>query len=493
MIIPNPQQIKLLDAATVTAQHIRSSDLMERAAKGISNYLLHDNPHFEFFIINCGTGNNGGDGLCIARHLLQAGKHVQVNICGDVTKSSPDFALNYQRLQIQFPLTIHVITEINSIPSFDCDCLIDCLFGTGLNKPVTGLPALIIEKMNVADAIILSVDIPSGLQSNTTSEEPIVKADFTISFEFPKLAFLFPENAKYVGQWMIQPIGLIDTKSAGIQSHLHFLTTADIQPLFSKRQVFAHKGSFGHVLIIGGNVGMEGAVNMSGLAAIQTGAGLTTITSLHPNVEHPELMHIPNENISTYIQDKKINAIGIGPGLGNNETGKKILSNLLAQITYPIVVDADALNCMAADKSLFNQLPRNSILTPHPKEFERLFGGYEHWHELPEMMLQYAQQYQLIILYKRAYTIIACPDGNVYFNSTGNAGMATAGSGDVLTGIISGLLAQGFAPKDAALAGVYLHGLAGDLAMEQNDNTNIIATDIIHQIPLAKAIIMGDE
>ncbi|HRG84440.1 MAG TPA: NAD(P)H-hydrate epimerase, partial [Chitinophagales bacterium] len=297
MIIPDAHQIKQLDAATIVAQNIRSSDLMERAAKGITNYLLHDNPHFEFFIINCGTGNNGGDGLCIARQLLQAGKKVKVNICGNVQKSSADFALNFQRLQTQFPLAIHIISSAETIPSFDCDCLLDCLFGTGLNKSITGLPALIIEKMNAADAIILAVDIPSGLQSNSASVEPIVKADCTISFEYPKLAFLFPENAKYVGQWMIQNIGLIDTQRAGLHQHLHFVTADDIQSLFSERPVFAHKGSFGHVLTIGGRVGMEGAATMSGLAALKTGAGLSTITSSQLQNEHPEIMFTAFENI----------------------------------------------------------------------------------------------------------------------------------------------------------------------------------------------------
>ena len=493
MIIPDALQIKQLDAATVVAQNFRSSDLMERAAKGITNYLLHDNPHFEFFIINCGTGNNGGDGLCIARQLLQAGKNVKVNICGDVHKSSADFALNFQRLQTQFPLVIHIITNENSIPSFDCDCLIDCLFGTGLNKPITGFPALIIEKMNMADAIILAVDIPSGLQSNTLSVEPIVKADCTISFEFPKLVFLFPENAKYVGQWMIQNIGLIDTKSAGLHQHLHFLTADDIQPLFSERQIFAHKGSFGHVLTIGGSPGMEGAAAMSGLAALKTGAGLSTITATNLTVEHPEMMYTGFDNIISTISSKKINAVSIGPGLGNTISTFQILSELFQAYRQPIVVDADALNCISEHPELLNKIPPNAILTPHPKEFERLFGSYQHWFELPNMMIQLAQKYQVIILYKRAYTLIACPDGNVYFNSTGNAGMATAGSGDVLTGIISGLLAQGFTPKEAALAGVYMHGLSGDLALENNNNSNLIATDIIHQIPLAKAIIMGTE
>lgn len=493
MIIPDAHQIKQLDAATIVAQNIRSSDLMERAAKGITNYLLHDNPHFEFFIINCGTGNNGGDGLCIARQLLQAGKKVKVNICGDVQKSSADFALNFQRLQTQFPLAIHIISSAETIPSFDCDCLLDCLFGTGLNKPVTGLPALFIEKMNAADAIILAVDIPSGLQSNSASVEPIVKADCTISFEYPKLAFLFPENAKYVGQWMIQNIGLIDTQRAGIEQYLHFVTADDIQSLFSERPVFAHKGSFGHVLTIGGSVGMEGAATMSGLAALKTGAGLSTITSSQLQNEHPEIMFTAFENINSTITNKKINAVSIGPGLGNSSSTFQILSELFQAYRQPIVVDADALNCMAEHPDLLNNIPSNAILTPHPKEFERLFGTYQQWFELPEKMIQLAQKYQVIILYKRAYTIIACPDGNVYFNSTGNAGMATAGSGDVLTGIISGLVAQGFAPKEAAIAGVYLHGLAGDLALENNNNSNLIATDIIHQIPLAKAIIMGTE
>ncbi len=490
MIIPSAADLKVLDSITIQNQHIEAADLMERAAKTVSNYLIQFNPHFRSYAVFCGTGNNGGDGICIARHLLQKGYHVQVFICNSIETSGKSFLINYNRLQNQFPECLFLITDKEYLPETQCDCIIDALLGTGLNKPVSGLYADIINYINVQDAIILSVDIPSGLAADNYVEGPIVKADITISFEFPKLSFLFPENKQYVGEWMIFPIDLVDYSEIELNTKNHFITEKEIHTILHPRPQFGHKGTFGHALIIGGSEGMEGAAALSGLACLRAGAGLTTITGAEKIIDFPELMQIHFEDVTAFLQSKKINAIGIGPGLGKGEKAKQQLQEILTTAKTPVVIDADALNIIAEDNNLLKLIPANSILTPHPKEFERLFGKFIHWDELPELMRNKSQEHKIFIIYKRAYTIIATPDGKLYFNSTGNAGMATGGSGDVLTGIITALCAQEYAPLDACLAGVYLHGLAGDIAMDASGGINLIATDIIQAIPEAISTVL---
>lgn len=490
MIIPSAADIKVLDSITIQNQHIEAADLMERAAKTVSNYLIQFNPHFRSYAVFCGTGNNGGDGLCISRHLLQHGYQVQVFICNLIETSGKSFLINYNRLKNQFPESLNLVTDKQLLPETECDCIIDALLGTGLNKPVSGLYADIINYINVQDAVILSVDIPSGLAADNYVEEPIVKADITISFEFPKLSFLFPENKQYVGEWMIFPIDLVDYSEIELNTKNHFITEKEIHTILHPRPQFGHKGTFGHALIIGGSEGMEGAAALSGLACLRAGAGLTTITGAEKIIDFPELMQIHFEDVTAFLQSKKINAIGIGPGLGKSEKAKQLLQEILKTAKTPVVIDADALNIIAEDTNLLKLIPANSILTPHPKEFERLFGKFIHWDELPELMRNKAQVHKIFIIYKRAYTIIATPDGKLYFNSTGNAGMATGGSGDVLTGIITALCAQEYAPLDACLAGVYLHGLAGDIAMDASGGTNLIATDIIQAIPEAISTVL---
>jgi len=492
MIIPSPQDLRALDAATISAQHISSEHLMERASKTVSNYLLHYNPQFETFAIYCGVGNNGGDGLCIARHLLQAGKKVYVFIYGNTEKCSVDFKLNYERLQQQFPEAVEQLNVTETLNTITCDCVIDALIGTGLSKPVTGFMATVIDHINYTDAIILAIDIPSGLHAAKQMDGAIIEADITITFEYPKLAFFFPENKKFVGEWMINSINLIEPTTTNITSHFHYITAEDLSIILQQRPTFAHKGSVGHGLIIGGSNTMQGAAELSGMACLRAGAGLVTTTADATVFENPELMHVEFKNVLPFITNKNIKAIAIGPGLGKSDAVKSLLNTLITDLDTPIVFDADALNLIAENKEWLHKLPKQSILTPHPKEFERLFGSYSKWDELTGLMQQNAIQHQIYILYKRAYTIIATPEGEIFFNSTGNAGMATAGSGDVLTGIITSLLAQGFSPHDACITGVYLHGLAGDLAMDQKGGINLVASDIITAIPSAQALLINN-
>ncbi len=489
MIIPSASDIRILDSATIQNQHIQAEDLMERAAKTISNYLIEFNPQFKTYAVFCGTGNNGGDGLCIARHLLQKGYAVQVFICNKIDEAGMPFMINYKRLINQFGENVQLISRTDDLPELYCDCIIDALLGTGLNKPVDGFYAEIIQFINLQESIILAVDIPSGLAADHYINGPIIKADITISFEFPKLAFFFPENKQFVGEWMIFQIGLLNSPALLLKANYQFVTELEIHHILQSRPQFGHKGTFGHALIIGGSEGMEGAAALSGMGCLRAGAGLTTISGTEKIIDFPELMQIGFEDVTAFLQSKKINAISIGPGLGKRESAKQLLQEILTTAKEPLVIDADALNIIADNSFMLKLIPENSILTPHPKEFERLFGKYTNWDELPELMRNKAQEHKIYIIYKRAYTLIAAPDGIIYFNSTGNAGMATAGSGDVLTGIITAFIAQDYTPLNACLAGVFLHGLAGDLAMEKSGGINLIATDIIQAIPDAVATI----
>lgn len=491
MKILSAQQIREADAFTIKEQQISSSELMERAAKVCSNwFILHFN-FFETIQIFCGVGNNGGDGLCIARHLLLNGKKVLVYVVGDLNKASDDFRINYSRLQKFGSENIKLFDPSQLLSIADCDCILDCIFGTGLNKSPEGIYESAIEHINKQSAFKIAVDMPSGLFADIPSNHICIEADITFSFEFPKLSFFFPENKKFTGEWIIKPIGLSQNFITHCETKFHFLTEENIDGIIQERKTFSHKGSYGHALIIAGSAGMSGAAQLCGLSCLTAGAGLVTISTDQILMEHPELMTISFQLIEEQIKNDKFNVLGIGPGLGMNTETSKLIKNILPIISYPIVVDADALNCLAENKLLLDLLPPNSILTPHPKEFERLFGSYNTWDELLSIITDSAKKYNCFIVYKRAYTLIVSPAGEIYFNSTGNAGMATAGSGDVLTGIITGLLAQKYSPSDAAILGVYLHGLSGDLALLETNGQNLIASDLILQIQNAFNLILG--
>ena len=490
MKILSAQQIREADEFTIRDQELHSSELMERASKVFSNWFTVNFNFFESIQIYCGTGNNGGDGLCVARHLILTGKKVQVYIVGDITKASDDFTLNYNRLLKLAAKNVRSFNKKDVPHIVECDCILDCIFGTGLNRAPEGIYKEAIECINNADAFKIALDMPSGLFADIPSDHICVEADITFSFELPKLCFFFPENKKYIGEWIIKKIGLSQNVISKCETRYHFITEENLTGIISSRKIFSHKGSYGHALIIAGSAGMPGAAQLCGIACLTTGAGLVTISSDEVVMEHPELMTIPFPLIPEQLKNSKYNVAGIGPGLGTKEEIIEMLKNILPLIAFPIVLDADALNCLAQNKQLLEILPKNSILTPHPKEFERLFGTYNSWDLLLELISENAKKYNCIIVYKRAYTIVGLPDGNIFFNSTGNAGMATAGSGDVLTGIITGLLAQKYSPQNATMLGVYLHGLAGDIALNETEGQNLIASDIIAQIQNGFAIIL---
>jgi len=488
------KQIAEIDQLTMLLEPISSIDLMERASGTVVDWLVRNLSKTNPVYIFAGPGNNGGDALAVARIL--AGVNFNCTVClstfGRELKGDP--AANWKRLEEQGKVSINRIDSIDSFPDIPVDAvIIDGLFGSGLNKPLDGLAKEIVRRINQSGATVISIDIPSGLfgEDNTQNDlSGVIKASHTLTFQFPKLSFLFPENAGIVGDWEVLPIGLHPEAILKTESKYFELTKTFISGIIKKREKFSHKGNFGHALLIAGSYGKMGAAVLASKACLRAGVGLLTthISQMGYQIIQnsvPEAMTSidPSENIFSQLPELlPYNAIGIGPGLDKMPETMQAFRNLLLARPEKLVVDADALNILAENKEWYDRLPENSILTPHPKEFERMFGPSVNSFDRLQKQVQFSMKYKIILVCKGAHTCITVPDGSVFFNSTGNPGMATGGSGDVLTGIILGLLAQNYTPEDAALIGVFLHGLAGDLAAIQFGQHALIAGDIINHL-----------
>lgn len=511
MKILNINQIRAVDLHTIENEPITSIDLMEKACGSFTDWMLENIPIDQKIHIICGLGNNGGDGLGIARLLTQVTYQVEVYIVRYSQKFSEDFAINEQQLRAMDTVQIHDISTINELPEFEKEAIIiDAIFGSGLSRPIKGMIAAVVEKINESEATVLAVDIPSGLYMDKQSEGAIVKADYTISFELIKLAFLLPQHEQYVGDWCLVPVGFDKAFIAQQKTKFHFLEETDIQKLVRKKSKFSHKGTNGHALIIGGSYGMMGACLLGSKCCVKAGAGKVTayipkcgydvLQIAVPEVmvitdgEYKHLSVLPiihresttvkevwkNAIAPVTIRKPKYEAIGVGIGMGKAAKTQDMLLDLLRQSKQPLVLDADALNIISMNDWL-QYVPENSILTPHPKEFKRLLGLADKWlndYDMLEKLVAMAHKYKIYIALKGHHTAIACPDGNCYFNSTGNPAMATAGSGDTLLGIITAFMAQGYDSKSSAILGVYFHGKAGDYAAEAKGG-NILARDLI--------------
>ncbi len=488
--ILSASQVRDSDRYTIENDSISSIDLMERASLQFVHAIVpfvHGKPAIHIF---CGSGNNGGDGFAVARLLRDKGCLVHAYQLETGKGLSPDCRINRDRFAI-----FRTIESENDLPKIKPeDIVIDALLGTGLKRPVDDLLKETIEYLNKSGARILSIDIPSGLPSDEMPfDDAIVKACFTATFERPKRAFFMNESAPYVGKWQVLPIGLNAGFMAQQESNYFYLTDDFFQGMILPRNKFSHKGTYGHGLLIAGSKGKIGSAVLASKAALRSGIGLLTVflpecgyQILQATV--PEAMCETDENhnhITHFnIDNKRFSAIGIGPGMGTQEGTKLVLEQLFAEVQIPMVIDADGLNVLAQHPELLEKIPANTILTPHPKEFERLAGKSENSFERLEMQMAFAQKHRCIVVLKDAITSIALPDGKVYFNTTGNPGMATGGTGDVLTGLILGLLAQGHAPEKAALIGVFYHGKAGDAAALQVGENQLIASDVVQYFRL---------
>ncbi|MDL2262782.1 NAD(P)H-hydrate dehydratase [Bacteroidales bacterium OttesenSCG-928-I21] len=493
------EQIKFIDNFTIKNESIESINLMERAATNILTCLSKEIDIFKrSFSIICGTGNNGGDGLALARLLCDMKIKTKVVLCNLSSNLSTDCKINLERFEKNYKGNLFIVTENNlsDIKIDDDDIIIDCLFGSGLSRPIKENYAKIVKLINDKNNYTISVDMPSGLfgEDNSTNDGEIVKADLTLTIQFPPISSMFVENYKYYGNVLTVPIGLSKEAISQTKTNWYVSDFEYVKSKIKNREKFDHKGIYGHALIISGSYGKAGAAVLCTRACIKSGAGLVTThvpTKLVDilQISVPEAMINIDDNdkyFSSYINGiNNFSAIGIGPGIGTNSETKEALINFLHNNNIPIVVDADAINILSETNNFKNLLKVGTILTPHPKEFERLFGKFENSYERLKFMQDFSESTGVIILLKGGISSISLPNRKIYFNTGGNPGMATAGSGDVLTGIITALLAQGYNPADATILGAFIHSAAGNFAKKECGLTTMTATDIINNLSSA--------
>ncbi|WP_295794467.1 NAD(P)H-hydrate dehydratase [Mucilaginibacter sp.] len=493
-------QIREADAYTIANEPISSVDLMERASKAFVGWFCN---HFQekkkAIAVYCGTGNNGGDGLAIARMLSEHQyKNINVVIARFSDKAADDFNTNFKRLQ-QTGIPLKEIKPGESLPDANSPIIIDALLGTGLNKPLEGDYKRLVNYINSLNSTVVSVDVPTGFfsEGEMPADAIVLRADLVITFQQPKINFLLPDSAPYIECWEAVNIGIDEKFVRLLNSPYQAVEDKDIRGLLKLRHRFSNKGTYGHALIIAGKEETMGAALLSAAACSYAGAGLTTacvpksgLTAL--NTYMPELMAVIRCGAEVpAIEWDKFNSIGIGPGLGKQDDAMGLLTDVLANYEKPIVVDADALNLLAAHKELWAELPENSILTPHMKEFDRLFGEHSNWWSRIQTGLEKAREQKIYILLKNDYTITITPQGGVYFNTSSNPAMATGGMGDVLTGIITSLLAQKYTPEEACIIGAYIHGKAGDELSRPNRLNVVMPAQLAARLPATMAKLMA--
>jgi len=483
-------QNKKWDEYTIKHEPISSVDLMELAATSCYRWLIGQNSAQKYFRIFCGKGNNGGDGLAIARLLIQNNCKATVYIIESGKPGTDDFQTNLEKLH-QYSTDIHFIQSADFFPDIkNDDIIIDAILGSGLNKPLEGIYADLVNHINQSKAEIIAVDLPTGLFADKSSiNNTVIRATYTLSFQNYKLAFLLPENEIYCGVVHLLPIGLDPDFEKNEPSDFELIDDYMINTIYRPRSKFAHKGTYGHAALLCGSQGMMGAAVLASLGCLRSGVG--KLTAYVPKCGYNILQSTVPEAMSLITGEdfilaapgiEKFDAVGIGPGIGLHSNHKNLLAEVFKKVNCPVIIDADALNIIAQQPALLKSIPTLSILTPHPKEFERLFGKTENDFERMQLALAKAKELNIYIVLKGHYSFISTPEGKGYFNSTGNAGMATAGSGDVLTGIITGLLAQGYSPLNASLLSVFLHGLSGDIAAAEFSEEAMIAGDIVNNL-----------
>ncbi len=504
MKIFSSKDIKDLDAATCEAQGIDSLTLMERAANAVAKEVSARFLPSRRIVVVAGPGNNGGDALAVARILAELGyANVEVflfNVRGQLSEECEAQKKKLFEASEKVKFTEVTTTFIPPQLSRE-DVIIDGLFGVGLRDPLSGGFAAVARLINDSGAYVISIDIPSGLAGEWNANarfHDMVHANLTLTFQFPKLSFFFPEHAPILGDRIILDIGLDRNALKSKKSSWLLIESRTIRKLLRSRNPFSAKRDYGSVMLFAGSMGMMGAAVLSGKAALKCGAGLATVhaprtglTILQTAV--PEAMFEPDRN-ERVISDMSLHhthqAVAVGPGIGTNDLTVNALESLLKTCRSPLVLDADALNCIVKRPALLSMIPPCSVITPHIGEFDRLFGEQTSSEQRLKKAIEVAQLYNIVIVLKSHFTMIVRPTGNVYFNSTGNAGMATAGAGDVLTGVIAGFLAQGLQPENAATLGVYIHGLAGDIASEEIGEYGVVASDIADRLGRAiKAVV----
>jgi hydroxyethylthiazole kinase-like uncharacterized protein yjeF len=500
MKILNAQQLSEIDQKAIEAEKITSWDLMERAAKHAVDAILPLLKPKSKIHLFCGVGNNGGDGLAMAYFLKQFEFSVQVYKIAFSDQPSPDFLKNEKRLlKNEFKITsVDASTEIDFAIEDD-DVLIDAIFGVGLNRKLPEFVEKCIELINQSKAKCFSIDLPSGMFLNSLSSKTsaFVHPDVCLTFQLPKLPLLLPDYAQFVGQFQLVYIGLSAKAIQQSSTLYNYVDLAFAQTLYKHRKRFSHKGSYGHALLVGGQKGMLGSVLLASRAAMKSGVGKLSVmlpncghTSLHTYLPEAMAVHHDAKKYISFTNSSGYNAIGIGVGIGTKPNVVKAFTSYLSHVNQPILLDADALNILAEHSFLLELLPKNSILTPHPGELKRLIGHWKDDFDKLTKIKAFAQKYEIIVVAKDAITCV-CDGTHFYFNASGNSGMATAGSGDVLSGIITSLLAQSYEALAAAQLGVFVHGSAGNLALKCESEESLIASNLTENLGKAFQLIQS--
>lgn len=490
MKIFTAKKIRQCDEFTIANEPVASIQLMERAAQACIYWISEYCKIHKSFVIFCGNGNNGGDGLAIARLLYLKGFDVDVFVKDVKGDFSQDAATNLKRLKDFSGIGIKEFKDFQQEKITEQTICIDALFGTGLSRKIEGEELKIIEKLNALQNKKISIDIPSGLfaDKNLDEDSTVFKADYTLSFQFWKRSFLYPETGKYTGKVVILDIGLHSQYINETPATYFTIDDEVIEKIFKTRNEYSHKGSFGKAGIIGGSYGKIGAAVLSVKAALKSGAGLVFAYSPKCGYEilqtsSPEAMFM--EGGENYIENIEIDqdmVLGIGPGLGTHQETEVSLLNFLREYSSPLVLDADALNIISKNPFSLQLIPEYSIMTPHPKEFERLFGKTKNSFERSDLVVQKAVELKIYIVLKDHHTQVVTPEGNIFYNITGNSGLAKGGSGDILTGILTSLLAQGYSSENAAVFGVWLHGKSADFAAEKHSKESMQPSDVIKEL-----------
>ena len=491
-------QIRELDHYTIEHEPIKSIDLMERAAEALTKTITELWDTETPFIVFAGPGNNGGDALAVTRKLINKGYSAKAYLFNVKGTLSPDCNINKERLREMGNEALVEITREFEPPTLTRETVvIDGLFGSGINKPLGGGFAAVVNYINQSESKVVSIDIPSGLMTEDNSfnvQQNIIRADLTLTLGMKKLCMMMADNKKFIGKLEVLDIGLSKEFIDKTEAQCSILEEHTVRSMMKERSNYAHKGSMGHALLIAGSYGMAGEAILASKACLRSGAGKLTIHTPSKNndimqISVPEAIMQPDsneENFSSLPDTNLYDAIGVGPGLGTSDSSAIALVSLIRSAKKSMVIDADALNILATHRTWIQQLPEGLIYTPHPKEFDKFYGSeaandYDRLMKARDM----AQRLQGYIILKGHHSALCIPNGQIIFNSTGNAGMATAGSGDVLTGILTALLARGYTPKEAAMIGMYLHGLAGDYAARELGMESLIASDIIQYLPKA--------
>ena len=491
-------QVADLDRYTIENEPISPIDLMERASIQIAEWMAVHFDSNQRIAVFAGPGNNGGDALAVARILTLRNFKVDAFIPDAESRFSECFLINLERLKDQVDVsTINWWNDDDPLPELsNFELIVDGLFGTGLSRPLSGFPAQLVKHLNNSGVPILSIDIPSGLMGEDNSgndPEAIIMATYTLTLEFPKLSFFFKDNERYTGRWVVLPIGLHPDGIAKTETRWNYSDRQTMASILKPRAKFSHKGTFGHALLIAGSYGKMGAAVLAAKGCLRSGVGLLTVHlpgvgSQIMQTTVPEAMVSIDDSEMVISQIRILNvykAVGIGPGIGKSPETIAAFKSFLEEFNAPLVIDADALNILSEHPEMLQHIPAGSVLTPHPVEFERLAGRCVSDFERLMVAMKFSQTHRVILILKGAYTAILAPDGTCWFNGTGNPGMATAGSGDVLTGIVTGLIAQGYTPLEAALLGAYLHGLSGDLSLAGSSEEALLSGEIADHLGMA--------